>query len=257
MDLGLKGRVAAVAASSSGLGLAVARTLAMEGAHVSICGRDPEKLARAHAELADCAAGGRVLSTAVDLTDEHAAANWVQHTAAELGALHVLVTNSGGVPFGPVEDFSVGEYRKAVNDNLLPHVSLALAARPLLTEAGWGRIIMITSEAIRQPSPASGLSSVSRLGVLGFVKGLVHALGASGVTVNVLAPGFHRTPILDEQFGAEVEDRLAEVAGKLPLGRIGRAEDLGALAAFLASEQASYVTGAVLVADGGNTRGIG
>lgn len=256
MDLGLEGRVAAVAASSSGLGLAVAGALAAEGAHVSICGRDPEKLARAHAELADRGAG-RVLSTVVDLSDEDAATGWVLRTAVELGGLHVLVTNSGGVPFGPVEDFSVGEYRRAINDNLLPHVSLSLAAKPHLLQAGWGRIIMITSESIREPSTASGLSSVSRLGVLGFVKGLVHALGANGVTVNVLAPGFHRTPILDKQFGAEVEARLAEVARKLPLGRIGRAEDLGALVAFLASEQAAYVTGAVLVADGGKTRGVG
>jgi 3-oxoacyl-[acyl-carrier protein] reductase len=126
-----------------------------------------------------------------------------------------------------------------------------------MSDAGWGRIIMITSEAIRQPTPGSGLSSVARLGVLGFVKGLVHSLGDSGVTVNVLAPGFHRTPILDEQFGAEVEDRIAAVARELPLGRIGQAQDLGALACFLASEQAAFVTGTVLLADGGNTRGIG
>ncbi|MGW7528800.1 SDR family NAD(P)-dependent oxidoreductase [Streptomyces sp. NPDC054783] len=256
MDLGLQGRSALVAASSSGLGLAVARALAMEGTHVSMCGRDPDKLARAHEEVDGCGPG-RVLSTVVDLRDEDAAAAWVRHTAEEFGGLHILVTNSGGVPFGPVESFDVAEYRQAVNDNLLPHVSLSLAAKPYLTEAGWGRIVMITSEAVRQPHPGSGLSSVARLGVLGFVKGLVHSFGASGVTVNVLAPGFHRTPILDEQYGAEVEDRLAEVAGELPLGRIGRAEDLGSLVAFLASEQAAFVTGTVLVADGGNTRGIG
>ncbi len=256
MDLGLDGRVALVAASSSGLGLAVARTLAEEGAHVSICGRDPEKLARAHAELEGCGKG-RVLSTVVDLCDESAAEEWVQHTAEQLGGLHIVVTNSGGVPFGPVESFSVAEYREAVNGNLLPHVSLSLAAAPHMSDAGWGRIIMITSEAIRQPTPGSGLSSVARLGVLGFVKGLVHSLGDSGVTVNVLAPGFHRTPILDEQFGAEVEDRIAAVARELPLGRIGQAQDLGALACFLASEQAAFVTGTVLLADGGNTRGIG
>ncbi|MCE7082353.1 SDR family NAD(P)-dependent oxidoreductase [Streptomyces sp. ST2-7A] len=256
MNLGLAGRAALVAASSSGIGLAVAKVLAAEGADVAICGRGSEKLATAHREV-DAAGPGRVLSTIVDLRDEHAAAEWVRQTSEAFGALHVVVTNSGGVPFGPVQDFDVSRYREAVNDNMLPHVSLSLAAAPYLKEAGWGRIVMITSESVRQPHTGSGLSSVARLGVLGFAKGLVDAFGASGVTVNVLAPGFHRTPILDVQYGDRVEERLAEVAARLPLGRIGRAEDLGALVAFLASEQASFVTGTVLLADGGNTRGIG
>ncbi len=245
-----------MAASTSGIGLAVARVLAEEGADVSICGRDPGRLAAAHKEV-DACGPGRVRSQAVDLRDEDAAAGWVRRTAEELGGLHVLVTNSPGVPFGPVQDFEVAQYRQAVDDNLLPHVSLSLAAAPYLRRAGWGRIVMITSESVRQPHPGSGLSSVARLGVLGFAKGLVDAFGPAGVTVNVLAPGFHRTPILDVQYGDRVEERLAEVAAGLPLGRIGRAEDLGALVAFLASEQAGFVTGSVLVADGGNTRGIG
>ncbi|MGV9255367.1 SDR family NAD(P)-dependent oxidoreductase [Streptomyces sp. NPDC003697] len=255
MNLGLAGKAALVAASSSGIGLAVAKVLAAEGADVSMCGRDPERLAAAHKEV-DACGPGRVLSRSVDLRDEQAAAGWVREAAEAFGALHVLVTNSGGVPFGPVEDFEVAEYREAVNDNLLPHVSLSLAAAPHLRQAGWGRIVMITSESVRRPHPGSGLSSVARLGVLGFAKGLVDAFGASGVTVNVLAPGFHRTPILDVQYGDEVEERLAEVAASLPVGRIGRAEDLGALVAFLASEQAAFVTGTVLLADGGNTRAI-
>ncbi|WP_133912228.1 SDR family NAD(P)-dependent oxidoreductase [Streptomyces sp. NBC_00582] len=255
MNLGLSGRAALVAASSSGIGLAVAKVLAAEGADVSICGRDPGRLAAAHREV-DASGPGRVLSRVVDLRDEHAAAAWVRHTAEEFGALHVVVSNSGGVPFGPVQDFEVAQYREAVNDNLLPHVSLSLAAAPYLRAAGWGRIVMITSESVRQPHPGSGLSSVARLGVLGFAKGLVEAFGPAGVTVNVLAPGFHRTPILDVQYGDRVEERLAEVAAGIPLGRIGRAEDLGALVAFLASTQAAFVTGTVLVADGGNTRAI-
>ncbi|GGN74808.1 short-chain dehydrogenase [Streptomyces albiflavescens] len=255
MNLGLAGKAALVAASSSGIGLAVAKVLAAEGADVSICGRDPERLAAAHKEV-DACGPGRVLSRSVDLRDEQTAAGWVREAAEAFGALHVVVTNSGGVPFGPVENFEVAEYREAVNDNLLPHVSLSLAAAPHLRQAGWGRIVMITSESVRRPHPGSGLSSVARLGVLGFAKGLVDAFGASGVTVNVLAPGFHRTPILDVQYGDEVEERLAEVAASLPVGRIGRAEDLGALVAFLASEQAAFVTGTVLLADGGNTRAI-
>jgi 3-oxoacyl-[acyl-carrier protein] reductase len=256
MDLGLKGRVALVAASSSGLGLAVAKAFAAEGAHVSICGRDPVRLAKAHAEV-NAVGPGDVLSIPVDLCDERAAAAWVRQTADTFGGIDVVVTNSGGVPFGPVDAFGVADYREAIDANLLVHIGITLAALPLLKEGGWGRVLMIASESVRQPHPESGLSSVARLGLLGYMKGLVHALGASGVTVNVLAPGFHRTPILDEQFGDSIEEELAEVARRIPLGRIGTAADFGALAAFLASEQASYVTGTVFVADGGNTRGIG
>ncbi|GAB1645422.1 SDR family NAD(P)-dependent oxidoreductase [Krasilnikovia sp. MM14-A1259] len=255
MDLGLEGRVALVAASSSGLGLAVAKTLAAEGAHVSICGRNAGRLARAHAEISSVAKGD-VLSVPVDVRDERAAAAWVRQTAETFGALHIVVTNSGGVQFGPVESFGVCDYREAIETNLIPHVSITLAALPLVKKSGWGRLLMITSEAVRQPDPASGLSSVARLGLLGYMKGLVHALGPSGVTVNVLAPGFHRTPILDEQFGADVDAEIARVARHIPMRRIGDVADFGALAAFLASDQASYVTGTVQVIDGGNTRGI-
>jgi 3-oxoacyl-[acyl-carrier protein] reductase len=256
MDLGLTGRVALVAGSSSGLGLAVAKALAAEGAHVSISGRDPGKLAKAHLEVS-AAGSGEVLSTPIELRDEQAVSDWVRHTAEVLGGLDIVVTNSGGVPFGPVETFQISDYRTAIDGNLLPHISITLAALPLLKEGGWGRILMITSEHVRQPHPESGLSSVARLGLLGYMKGLVHALGANGVTINTLAPGFHRTPILDEQFGADVEKELARVAERIPLGRIGDSADFGALAAFLASDQASYVTGTVFVADGGNTRGYG
>jgi 3-oxoacyl-[acyl-carrier protein] reductase len=256
MELGLSGRVALVAASSSGLGLGVANALAAEGAHLSICGRDRDRLAKAHAEV-NKVGGGDVLSVPVDITDDRAAGAWVQQTAETFGRLDIVVTNTGGVPFGPVDSFQAADYREAIDGNLLPHVSITLAAVPHLKRNRWGRILMITSEAVRQPHPESGLSSVARLGVLGYQKGLVHALGSSGVTVNVLAPGFHRTPILDEQFGPTVDDELAKVAGRIPLGRIGDVDDFGAIAAFLASEQAAYVTGTVFVADGGNTRGIG
>jgi 3-oxoacyl-[acyl-carrier protein] reductase len=256
MDLHLTGRRALVAASTSGLGLAAALALAAEGADVSICGRRADRLAASAARV-DAAGPGRVLATPVDLRDDGAAAAWVRHTASTWGGLEIVVTNSGGVPFGPVDSFSVADYRRALDDNLIPHVSVTLAALQALRSGGWGRVLMITSESVRQPDPASGLSSVARLGLLGYMKGLVASLGPSGVTVNVLAPGFHRTPILDVQFGDAVDAELERVASTIPLGRVGRVEDFGALVAFLAGEQASYVTGTVVVADGGNTRGIG
>jgi 3-oxoacyl-[acyl-carrier protein] reductase len=255
MDLGLDGRVAAVAGSSSGLGLAVAKALAAEGAHVAICGRNPEKLARAEAEVA-AHGTGRVTSTALDLRDDSAAAGWIEDTARVMGGLDIVVTNSGGVPGGPVDDFVVADYRRAFETSMLPHVSLTLAALPLLKKGGWGRILMIASEVIRQPNPDYGLSAVARLGILGYMKGLVDALGDSGVTVNVLAPGYHRTAMLASQFGDDVEDELAKVAEQIPLGRIGDPADFGALAAFYASRQSSFITGTVIMADGGNTRGV-
>ena len=256
MDLGLSGRVAAVAGSSSGLGLAVAKALAAEGAHVAICGRNVEKLARAEAEVA-ALGPGRVISTALDLSDDLAAAAWVQDTAEALGGLDILVTNSGGVPGGPVDSFKVDDYRAAFDTSLIPHVSLTLAALPLLQERGWGRVLMIASEVVRQPNPDYGLSAVARLGILGYMKGLVDALGDSGVTVNVLAPGYHRTKMLTDQFGKDADTELAKVAEHIPLGRIGDPADFGALAAFYASKQARYITGSLVMADGGNTRGIG
>jgi 3-oxoacyl-[acyl-carrier protein] reductase len=161
------------------------------------------------------------------------------------------------VPFGPVDTFRVCDYREAVEGNLLPHIGITLEALPLLKRGGWGRVLMIASEAVRQPHPESGLSSVARLGLLGYMKGLVESLGPSGVTVNILAPGFHRTPILDQQFGENIDSALAAVAERIPLGRVGRLEEFGALASFLASDKAGYVTGTVMVADGGNSRGLG
>jgi 3-oxoacyl-[acyl-carrier protein] reductase len=255
MDLGLSGRVAAVAGSSSGLGLAVAKALAAEGASVALCGRNAEKLARAEAEVA-AFGPGRVTSTALDLRDDSAAAGWIEDTADAMDGLDIVITNSGGVPGGPVDDFVVADYRKAFETSMLPHVSLTLAALPLLKKRGWGRILMVASEVVRQPNPDYGLSAVARLGILGYMKGLVDALGDSGVTVNVLAPGYHRTAMLASQFGDDVEDELAKVAEHIPLGRIGDPADFGALAAFYCSRQARFITGTVIMADGGNTRGV-
>jgi 3-oxoacyl-[acyl-carrier protein] reductase len=258
MDLGLTGKVALVAAASSGLGLATATALAAEGADVSICARDAHRLALAHAEI-DKAGPGRVLSTAVDVCNENAVTQWVSHTADELGGLQIVVTNTPGVPHGKATAFTAQDYRQAIDASLLPHVAMALAALPHLRAAGWGRILMIASESVRQPLPGTALSATARLGVLGYAKGLVHALGAAGVTVNVLAPGCHHTPSFEgflQAHGGDREAALGRITGEIPLGKIGSPAEFGAVAAFLASEQASFVTGTVVLVDGGNTRGL-
>lgn len=247
MDLGLDGKVAMVACASSGLGLGVARVLASEGADVSICARDPERLAEAHGKLTTLG-GGRVHSQVADVQYTSAIQRWVDDTVLEFGGIDVVVSHTGGVVQGPVGDFGPDDYRKAVDTALIPHVALIKAATPHLRPGG--RVLMITSEAVRQPMPHNVLSGVARQGLLSYARNLVHAFGDSGVTVNVLAPGYHDTPALRGPSGEDTAAAAAEV----PLRRVGDPDDFGALAAFLASRQAAFVTGALLLVDGGNTR---
>lgn len=255
MDLGLRGRVALVAGATSGLGLAAARALAAEGCHISICGRDPARLDTAVATLLPVA---RVFAQTVDVTDDAAARAWVDDTVAEFGSVHIVVTNAGGPPPGPVDAFDASAHRAAYDTAVVPHIGLTLAALPHLRSAGWGRVLLIASETVRQPIPRYGLSSTVRPALLGFARSLAGTLGGSGVTVNVLAPGYHDTDGLRGQFASseEADAAFATIAEGIPVGRLGRPADFGAVAAFLASEHASFITGTTLLVDGGATRGI-
>lgn len=257
MDLGLTGRVAMVAGGSSGLGLAIAGELAAEGAKVSIGAREPERLAQA-AEKVGAAANDRrdVHHARVDVRDQEAVQGWVDSTVEAFGSLHVVVANAGGPPAGPASAFDLDAYRDAVELSLLSSIGLVQAALPHLREAGWGRILFVTSQSVRQPIPHLALSNTARAGVLGYAQSLVHDLGDSGITVNVLAPGSHLTPRL-EALATDAEGDasagLAAMAEAIPIGRIGDPRELAAAAVFLASERASYITGAVLPVDGGST----
>ncbi|MQA26936.1 MAG: SDR family oxidoreductase [Micromonosporaceae bacterium] len=256
MNLGISGRVALVAAATSGLGFAAARALAAEGAQVSICGRDQRRLAAARGQIA-ALGGGKVSASAVDVRDSAAVAAWVDATAAEFGELHIVVANSGGPAPGPVDVATPAAFRQAYEACVQPQIGLALAALPHLRAAGWGRILMIASETARQPIVGYGLSSTVRPALLGFARTLAHTIGGCGVTVNVLAPGYHRTPGLTSQFGEQSEFELRRIAAGIPVGRVGCAEDFGAVAAFLASERAGFITGTSLLVDGGAARGTG
>jgi 3-oxoacyl-[acyl-carrier protein] reductase len=270
MDLGLAGKVALVSGGTAGIGLATARALLAEGASVAVCGRDPARLSAARAELtamaakppaasADRVAADRVATDRVDILDGAAVAGWVARTADRFGALHIVVAGGGGPPAGSTGDHDLDGYRAALELALLAPIGLVRAALPYLRRAGWGRVLLVASETVRQPIPEYALSNVARPGLVGYAKSLVRELGPAGITVNVLAPGYTATaPVLSGLDPSDVDGelrRLADRAG-IPLGRVADPDEVAAVATFLAGDSAGFVTGTVQVVDGGRALGV-
>ena len=257
MDLGLEGKTALVGASSRGLGRAVADELAKEGANLVICARTVAPLEETGQWIHD-ATGAEVVAVPADLSRPEDIDRLIKTAEQDFGKVDILVTNSGGPPPGPFESHSVEAWSDAVEQNLNSVLNLTRAVLPAMKKAGWGRIINITSVAVKQPIDGLILSNAVRAAVTGFAKTLANEVASFGITVNNVMPGFTRTERLDglaasisKTQGITVEEAFARWEGQSPMGRIGEPSELAALVAFLASERASYITGTSIPVDGG------
>ena len=262
MDLGLGGRVALVAASSRGLGRAVAEEFAAEGAHVVMCARGQEALAAAAASVRE-RGGGEVEKIVADLSEEEGLARVVAGALDRFGRVDVLVNNAGGPPAGPFEAHSLEAWRAALRLNLESALELTRAVLPGMKERGWGRIVNITSVAVKEPVDGLILSNSVRAAVTGFARTLANEVAPFGVTVNNALPGYTRTDRLHEladaissRTGVSREEVEANWEAAIPMGRLGEPREFAALVVFLASDRASYITGRSITVDGGRTRGL-
>jgi 3-oxoacyl-[acyl-carrier protein] reductase len=256
MDLGLHGRTALVAGSTSGLGLAVARVLAEEGARVAITGR------RGDVARKEAAAIPGAVGLEVDLSEPGSVDRLTADVTGQIGAVDVLVLNSGGPPPGTADGLSAEQVRVALETLLLRQVELVSAVLPGMRERGWGRIVGLGSSGVQQPLPRLALSNIARAGLAGYLKTLAGEVARDGVTVNMVLPGriaTDRVASLDrsaaEREGSAVAEVEARSRASIPTGRYGRPEEFAAVVAFVCSDRASYVTGEQIRCDGGLVAG--
>jgi len=262
MDLGLSGRVAIIAAASKGLGKAVAEELAREGAHVAICARTSSTIIETAAQI-QRATGREVFHEALDVTDSAAVASFVATVEARFGRLDICVTNSGGPPSNSFKNTKPEDWRSAIDQLLMSTVFFAREALPRMQKKKWGRLITITSSAVKQPVDGLLLSNSVRAAVTGLARTLANEYAAEGITMNNVCPGYTRTARLDglastisARTGTKPEEVFAGWEREIPMKRLGTPQEFAAVMAFLASERASYVTGASLAVDGGLVRSL-
>jgi 3-oxoacyl-[acyl-carrier protein] reductase len=262
MDLGLKGRVALVAASSEGLGRAVALGLAREGAKLALCARTRATL-ESTAQTIRQETGAEVLAAPADVTVYDQARRFVQETRECFGRVDICVTNAGGPPSKPFSETTLEDWQSGVNLNFMSALYFAREVLPLMREQRWGRLIAITSVAVKQPIDGLILSNAVRSAVSGLMKSLANEYARHNVTVNNVCPGYTLTARLDALSGklAQSEGVDARVirerwASQIPAGRLGTPEEFANLVVFLASERSSYINGVSIAVDGGLVKGI-
>lgn len=261
MDLGLQGKVAFVAASSRGLGAAIAEGLAAEGAHIACCARSAE----IHDKAAGLAErfGVDAIGIEADVSRPEDVIRAVAAAIERFGQVDILVTNAGGPPPGPFESHSPEAWDKAVALNLSSVVNLVRAVLPGMKARHWGRILNVTSIAVKQPVDNLILSNSVRAAVTGFARTLANEVAPFNITVNNLMPGYTRTERLDQLAAANAvakgvpkEAAFATWEQQIPMGRVGEPQEFAALATFLASERASYITAQSIAVDGGWIRSL-
>jgi 3-oxoacyl-[acyl-carrier protein] reductase len=261
MDLGLAGRVAVVAAGSKGLGRAVAEEFAAEGAAVVICARGREALDATCRAIAD--RGGQAVGVVADVSVSGQPARVVVEAERRFGRVDILVTNSAGPKPGRFDALTPEDWDAATRILLTSAVEFTRAVLPGMRARGWGRILNVTSIAARQPVDNLMLSNSLRAAVIGFAKTLSNEVAAEGITVNNLVPGYTRTERVVELSehlastgGTTVAQVFAKWEAEIPMRRLGEPREFAALAAFLASDRASYITGQSIAADGGWIKGL-
>ncbi len=264
MDLGIRGKVAAVAAASQGLGYATALELAREGARVSICSRSKDRIEAAAERIRREVTDAVVEPMVVDVTKEDECVDFVTATAKKLGRIDILLTNTGGPVPGAMDDVNFSDFRDGVDSTLMNAIVMMKTAAGYMREQRWGRIINVLSMTVKQPKVNLLVSNTMRPAILGFAKSISFELAPYNVTVNNVAPGYTRTERLEELAdhvaasgsGAEKSDVYAEWERTVPARRLGEPEEFAALVAFLASERAAYITGTTIQVDGGSTLGL-
>ncbi|HEY4327930.1 MAG TPA: SDR family oxidoreductase [Mucilaginibacter sp.] len=257
MDLKLTNKVAIVLAASKGLGKAIATALSAEGAKVIIGSRDEKELNNTATEIHKLT-GNEVIAIPVDVTNGEQVKNFIQKAADRFDHIDILLNNGGGPPFNKFENFDEDAWQKAFELTLLSFARTSRLVLPHMQKTGSGRIINIISGSVKSVLGNSVLSTSMRMGVVGMAKLMADELGPYNITVNNVAPGMILTERLKHTLpkDADPETALKERAKSIPLGRIGKPEELAALVTFLASEQAAYISGTTIQVDGGANRGI-
>jgi 3-oxoacyl-[acyl-carrier protein] reductase len=261
MDLGVKGKVALVCASSHGLGFATAARLAREGASVVICGRDADAVEVAKGRIT--ADGGKAIGVAVDLSSADGRVRLIREVQSALGTIDIAVLNTGGPPTGTFAAIGLDQWQDAYNSLVETVVHLSQLVLPGMVEKKWGRVLAVTSFVARQPADLMALSNSLRASVIGLMRTLANEYGPHGITVNSILPGYILTDRMRKVARAQAEAKglpadqaFDSIAANIPLGRLGDPHEFGNLAAFLVSEAASYVTGTAITIDGGLSKGV-